>query len=160
MSGDPVRMSVKPARDGIDQGCLIVACRPVTVNPVLAKIPEGGTDVLMFELYRAFGSILQEWRQRASMFGLVAVPSGELLFQHREVIGDDQVIFVICPWLARHFTKLSVIGKDVISPCPGFAARTPMRALSRRAVAFGIVRFSPDHRSGGSPGPGVAENPL
>lgn len=103
---EPGRVQRQPPRHGIHQGHLEVERGLVTGDPVLAEALQHRTDVLVLELDRPLGPVVQQRQQRATVFGLAVAAPGDVVGQHREVIRDDQVVLFICPRAVRHCARL------------------------------------------------------
>ena len=97
MAAEPCRVQRQPSRHGVHQCHLEMEGRLVARDPVLTQPLQHGTDVLVLELDRSLGPIIQQRQKPAPVLGLVVGATTDVVGQHREVIRDDQVVLFIGP---------------------------------------------------------------
>jgi hypothetical protein len=67
---------------------LVVPGRPVALDVEQPHVHEGGTDILVLELDRRLGTVVEEGPEGRVVFGVAVRPTQELGLEHGEVIGD------------------------------------------------------------------------
>jgi hypothetical protein len=106
MAVEPGRIQRQPTRHSVNQRHLEIEGRLVARDPVLTEPFQHGADVLVFELDRSLGPIIQQRKKPSPVLGLVVGATRDVVCQHREVIRDDQVVLFVRPWPVRHGARL------------------------------------------------------
>ena len=101
-ASDPLRVSGKPARHGINEAHLEIESWLIALDPDLPEPLQDGADILVLELDGSFGKVLQQRKERTSIGSLVVPTPRDFLREHREIAFDGQVAFGIAPGTARH----------------------------------------------------------
>ncbi len=86
------------AFDGSDKGSLKVVPRYVSGDPGFSESPQYRTDILVLEFYRS-SSAADCLLKAPVMLCLAVGTASHLMLQHPEVVGDDVIVFSICPGL-------------------------------------------------------------
>lgn len=73
------------------------------------------------------------------MFRLAVGTTADIISQHREIIRDNQIIFLICPRIARHKARLMMPPPSVITIKP--LIESVFRSALRCSIFFRCTGF-------------------